>query len=139
MLRQPHESKWPAYECVKHPLEAYLAHRPWPPCSNFARRDPLNGLTIGASDASGNGALSGPEADNKPSNVVVVLLSNGERVCYNKHALANHFQSSDVEPTQGGSVDRVFKAQIKASLLMDVAFMTLYLNEGQYEAVGMSE
>ena len=96
-------------------------------------------MTIGASDASGNGALSGPEADNKPSNVVVVLLSNGERVCYNKHALANHFQSSDVEPTQGGSVDRVFKAQIKASLLMDVAFMTLYLNEGQYEAVGMSE
>ena len=37
-------------------------------------------------------------------------------------------------PVNGDAVDRLFKAQVKASLLMEVPYMTLYLNEGQYEA-----
>ena len=118
-----YESTWPKYECIKLPLEAFLADHQWPPCENFGGEDPLNHFTVGSSLKAG----VGPEEDNDPSNVVVLVTSPQRRVCVNKHALSNHLASHSSEPITGQPVDRLLKAQIKAALLMTVPFMPVYL------------
>ena len=107
-----YESTWPQYEGIKLSLEAFLADQVWPPCENLGLEDPLNHFSVGSSLKVG----AGPEEDNEPSNMVV-LVSDDRRVCVNKHALANHLALHATEPVTGQPVDRLFKAQIKVRLL----------------------
>jgi len=123
----PYESAWPQYEGIKLPLEAFLSEQEWPPCENLGLEDPLNHFTVGTSLKAG----VGPEEDNEPSNVVVIFTSHDRRVCVNKHALANHMASHSTEPITGQSIDRFFRAQVKAALLMDVPYLPIYVHADQ--------
>ena len=87
------ESTWPQYERIQLPLEAFLADQVWPPCENLGREDPVNHYPVGSSLKVG----VGPEEDNDPSNVVVIVTDD-RRVCVNKHALSNHIASQSTEP-----------------------------------------
>lgn len=118
-----YESAWPQYEGIKLPLEAFLADQPWPPCENLGLEDPINHFPVGSSVKT----AVGPEEDNDPSNMVVLITSPESRVCVNKHALSNHLTSHATEPVTGHVVDRLFKAQVKAAMIMNVPYSPVYL------------
>ena len=119
-----YESTWPQYEGIKLALEAFVSDQEWPPCENLGLEDPLNHFTVGSSLKAG----VGPEEDNDPTNIVVVVTSHDRRVCVNKHALANHVASLSTEPITGQPIDKFFKAQVKAGLLMNVPYLPIYLH-----------
>jgi len=121
------ESTWPQYEAIKLPLEAFHADQMWPPCDNLGLEDPLNHFAVGSSLKVG----VGPEEDNDPSNVVVIVTAPDRRTCVNKHALSLHLESQSTEPVTGQVVDKLFRAQLKAAMMMDVPFMPLFLHTEQ--------
>ena len=123
------ESTWPQYEAIKLPLEAFRADQMWPPCDNLGLEDPLNHFTVGSSLKVG----VGPEEDNDPSNVVVIVTAPDRRTCVNKHALSLHLESQSTEPVTGQAVDKLFRAQVKAAMMLNVPFMPVYLHAEQKE------